>query len=86
MSSDNGKDHIEPNTQQPEQGKIKIKPLLVISIGEDNHVYISGDTNNKELCFEAIAETIKFIAHYQPKVIQPRGGMMNFARRITGRR
>jgi hypothetical protein len=84
----NGK--VEPNIAQPETpGKIKVVPLLIISIGEDKHVYISGEVEKKELCFEAIAETIKFIAHYQPKVIITQSighRIMDFARKITGRR
>jgi hypothetical protein len=85
MDGDNGK--IQPNTEQPSEApKIKVKPLMVLSVGEDKHVYMTGDFSDKELCFEAMAEAIKFIAHYKPAIVPSRNGMMDFARRITGRK
>jgi len=47
----------------------EVKVLFTIGINKDNVVMISGDLNNKKLCYHLLAEAIKVVADYNKPII-----------------
>ena len=78
---DNG--DLKPEAQEPE-----VKNLFNIGLNKENIVMVSGDLNNKKLCYHLLAEAIKIVTDYQPKIINPTASlfektkhrMINFAK------
>lgn len=73
-------DNANPNPE--------IKVLLTISVNKDDVVMVSGDLNNKKLCYHLLAEAIKIVTDYQPAVIKSslfdrtKHNMLDFARHL----
>ena len=78
-------DNGSPN---PEIPKPEIKVLFTIGVNKEDMVMVSGDLNNKKLCYHLLAEAIKIVADYQPAIIRTNlfnkstHRLINFARSL----